>query len=151
MVITTTETNNTNFSEASDVVLQEHQQEQEDDTANYVDCQGELNTSGKKEAVKEGGPANEDEQSCSKKEDNEEDNESEDEVTEENSSNEENERVMREMREMRRTRKPLNFLVKSQKMIIRRRCQLYLTPAIPSVINVQRMGACCCGLWGRCL
>jgi hypothetical protein len=50
----------TNFVEALDVVLQEHQQEHKDATANFVDCQEELNTSDEKqEAVKEGGPTNE--------------------------------------------------------------------------------------------
>jgi hypothetical protein len=38
----------TNFVEALDLVLQEHKQEQEDATANLVDCQEELNTRVKK-------------------------------------------------------------------------------------------------------
>jgi hypothetical protein len=35
------------FVEALDVVLQQHQQEEEETTANYVDCKEELNTSDK--------------------------------------------------------------------------------------------------------
>ncbi len=52
--------------EALDVVLQEHQQDNDATIEHYEDCLDELNTCDEKEkALRQGGSANEEEHSCS--------------------------------------------------------------------------------------